>query len=60
MERINEKYYPTDKEEIDVSGFINRYMKYIIMEGTVQAVEFNFRKRLVDIVKNPSKGFDLG
>ncbi len=35
-------------------------MKYIIMEGTVQAVEFNFRKRLVDIYNNPSKGFDLG
>jgi hypothetical protein len=33
-------------------------MKYVILDNVIKPVEFNFRKRIIDIFQNPENGFN--
>jgi hypothetical protein len=39
-------------------GFVNRYMKYVIMNGVIKAVDFEYRKRISNIFKSPIQGYE--
>lgn len=39
-------YCPTENESIPVKSFVNRYMKYIIHDNVVRAVNFNYKGKI--------------
>jgi hypothetical protein len=33
-------------------------MKYVIMNGVIKAVDFEYRKRIANVFANPKEGYD--
>lgn len=58
VERTQQIYHPSENESYEVIGFVNRYMKYVILNGIVRAVDYQYRRRIANILKNPKQGLD--
>jgi hypothetical protein len=56
VKKTEEIYRPNQKEAHKVIGFVNRYMKYFVIDGVVRAGDFDYRKRISNVFKNPKDG----